>query len=239
MAPRYAKGKRSGSLQVLVDFDGTIAPDDPTDQLFERFAGAEWRDIEVAWQSGAISSRQCMARQVALLRTTPELLDREIRKVRIDPAFVPFLEFCRRRGADVKVVSDGFERVVSAVLRRAKISVPIFANNLTWQGDDRWHLSFPHLKSDCRIDSANCKCAHTRWSPFQAHVVIGDGRSDFCMAARADYVIAKGSLAAHCRLRGLPYATFADFKDVIAHLSAWLASRRRSLLAGSGALAAR
>src|SRR5215475_6000382 len=141
MASRYANGKRIESLQVLVDFDGTIAPDDPTDQLFARFAGAEWRDIEEAWQSGAISSRECMARQVALLRTSPERLDREIRKVRIDPAFAPFLAFCRRHGADVKVVSDGFERVVSAVLRKANISVPIFANSLKWQGDDRWSLS--------------------------------------------------------------------------------------------------
>jgi 2-hydroxy-3-keto-5-methylthiopentenyl-1-phosphate phosphatase len=160
------------------------------------------------------------------LRTTPEALDRQIRRVRIDPAFAPFLAFCRRCGADVKIVSDGFDRVVSAALRRAGISVPFFANRLEWQRGDRWRLTFPHFNSDCQVNSANCKCSHTRWSPVQAHVVIGDGRSDFCMSMRADYVIAKGSLEAYCRSRGKAHAFFADFKDVTAHLSKWLANRQ-------------
>src|SRR6267378_3350450 len=98
--------------QVLVDFDGTVAPDDPTDRLLERFADPLWRVIETAWQSGQISSRECMRRQVELLRVTPEELDEEIRGVRIDPGFPRFLAYCRRQGADVKIVSDGFDRVV-------------------------------------------------------------------------------------------------------------------------------
>lgn len=222
------RGKPAAKFQVLVDFDGTIAPDDPTDRLFERFADPEWRDIEAAWQSGTISSRECMARQVALLRATPEALDRKIRSVRIDPTFAPFLAFCGRHGANVKIVSDGFDRVVSAVLHRERISVPSFSNKLEWQGGDRWRLTFPHCKRECQVDSANCKCSHARWSPLQAHVVVGDGRSDFCMAARADYVIARGSLAAYCRARGKAHAAFADFADVTAHVSAWLAKRRRT-----------
>src|SRR5436190_7661275 len=95
--------------QVLVDFDGTVAPDDPTDRLLERFADPLWRVVERAWQSGQISSRECMQRQVELLRVTPQALDEQIRGVRIDIGFAPFLKFCRRRGADVKIVSDGFD----------------------------------------------------------------------------------------------------------------------------------
>ena len=58
--------------------------------------------------------------------------------------------------------------------------------------------------------------------------MIGDGRSDFCMSTRADYVIAKGALADYCRTRGQPHATFADFDDVTAHLAAWLATAGRA-----------
>src|SRR2546429_5675717 len=76
--------------QVLVDFDGTVAPDDPTDRLLERFADPLWRVVETAWQSGQISSRECMQRQVELLRVTPEGLDEQIRGVRIDAGFAPF-----------------------------------------------------------------------------------------------------------------------------------------------------
>src|SRR5215468_11093611 len=64
--------------QVLIDFDGTVAPDDPTDRLLERFADPLWRVIEEQWQSGLISSRQCMQRQVDLLRVSPEALDAAI-----------------------------------------------------------------------------------------------------------------------------------------------------------------
>ena len=209
---------------VLVDFDGTIAPDDPTDRLLELFAEPAWREVEAAWQTGKISSRECMARQAALLRVTPETLDEQIGSVRIDPGFPAFLKFCRQRGAAVKIVSDGFDRVIRMALSNAGLSVPFFANRLEWQGGDRWRLGFPHAQRDCRIVSANCKCSHAEWSSLRPHVVIGDGRSDFCMATRADYVIAKGALADYCRSRGQEHALFADFSEATAHLSAWLGS---------------
>jgi 2-hydroxy-3-keto-5-methylthiopentenyl-1-phosphate phosphatase len=165
---------------------------------------------------------------VELLRATPEELDEQIRAVRIDPGFAPFLKFCRRRGADVKIVSDGFDLVVGAALRNARLAVPFFANSLEWQGGDRWRLAFPHAQDDCRVGSANCKCSHGERLPGP-RVVIGDGRSDFCMSARADYVIAKGTLADHCRSRGRPHATFTDFDQVTVHLAAWLATSDRAL----------
>ena len=87
-------------------------------------------------------------------------------------------------------------------------------------------------RSDCRVNSANCKCAHGERLPGP-RVVIGDGRSDFCMSTRADFVIAKGALADYCRSRGQPHATFTDFDDVTAQLAAWLATARPR--AGQGA----
>jgi 2-hydroxy-3-keto-5-methylthiopentenyl-1-phosphate phosphatase len=106
MSRQDTKGESIPGWHVLVDFDGTIAPDDPTDRLLERFADPAWREVEAAWQAGKITSRECMERQVALLRVTPEVLDEQIRTVRIDPGFPTFLEFCVRRGAEVIVVSD-------------------------------------------------------------------------------------------------------------------------------------
>jgi 2,3-diketo-5-methylthio-1-phosphopentane phosphatase len=213
--------------QVLVDFDGTVAPDDPTDRLLERFADPLWRVFETAWQSGQISSRECMQRQVELLRVTPEELDEEIRGVRIDPGFPVFLAFCRRLGADVKIVSDGFDRVVGAALKNALLAVPFFANRLEWQGGDRWRLAFPHAQDDCRVGGANCKCSHGERLPGP-RIVIGDGRSDFCMSTRADFVIAKGTLADYCRSRATPHATFTDFEEVTTQLAAWLATTGRA-----------
>ena len=56
-------------------------------------------------------------------------------------------------------------------------------------------------------------------------IVIGDGRSDFCMAERADFVIAKSRLAEHCRIRGIRHAPFVDFHQVIDQLAAWHSRR--------------
>jgi 2-hydroxy-3-keto-5-methylthiopentenyl-1-phosphate phosphatase len=51
-----------------------------------------------------------MARQTTLLRVTPEVLDKHIHAVRIDPGFPVFLNFCQKRRAEVKIVADGFDR---------------------------------------------------------------------------------------------------------------------------------
>jgi 2,3-diketo-5-methylthio-1-phosphopentane phosphatase len=210
--------------QVLIDFDGTIAPDDPTDCLLERFADPAWRDVEEAWQGGRISSRECMQRQVELLRATPEAIDAAIRQTRVDPAFPTFLKFCWSRGLQPMVVSDGFDRVVRSVLAAAGLPIPFFANKLEWCGGDRWRLAFPHSRPQCRVGSANCKCSHGIGRTTSRTVAIGDGRSDFCMSTRADFVIAKGTLAAFCRSRGLPHRPFENFSDAAAHLSWWLQS---------------
>jgi len=55
-------------FNVYVDFDGTIAPDEPTDQLFERFADPAWRAIDEAWLAGRMTSWDATAQKVALLR---------------------------------------------------------------------------------------------------------------------------------------------------------------------------
>jgi HAD superfamily phosphoserine phosphatase-like hydrolase len=208
-------------LTALLDFDGTIAPDDPTDRLLERFAASEWRAIEADWQAGRMTSRECMAQQTALLRATPLQLATAIRSIQIDQGFHAFLGLCRRRGVEVTIVSDGFDRVVRGVLRRAGLSVRFFANALEWQGGDRWRLALPHARDDCRSGAANCKCAHGALGGGGC-VVVGDGRSDFCMAVRARFVIAKGALADFCRARGLAHASFRNFDDATRRLAEWL-----------------
>jgi 2-hydroxy-3-keto-5-methylthiopentenyl-1-phosphate phosphatase len=211
-APRY---------RALVDFDGTIAPDDPTDRLLDRFADPAWRAIEAEWQAGRMTSRDCMQRQAAMLRATPRQLDAAIRTVVVDPGFYGFVDLCRRRRIDITIVSDGFDRVVRSVLRRARLPVRFFANALEWQGGDRWQLTLPYGRPGCLTRAANCKCAHGVWQHGRG-IVIGDGRSDFCMAGRAGYVIAKGALADFCRARGLAHASFRNFDDATGRLAEWL-----------------
>src|SRR4029078_12914373 len=120
------------------------------------------------------------------------------------------------------------DRVVGSALENAQLHVPFFANRLEWQGGDRWRLAFPHWRSGCLGRGGQRQCSHGKPG---LRVVVGDGRSDFCMSTKADYVIAKGTLADYCRSRGQAHATFTDFDDVTAHLAAWLASADRAAAA--------
>ena len=221
---------------AFVDFDGTIVPRAATDFLLERFASPAWRDIEEDWRAGQIGSRECMTRQVALLRATPCELQQAIAELAIDRGFASFVHQCRRRGIGMTIVSDGFDVVIDQVLRTAGLMLPYFANRLVAVGPDRWRVTFPSARSDCRALAGNCKCAFTEPYATSLKVVIGDGRSDHCVARRADVVFAKAELLALCRGSAMPHFAFADFHEVGEKLAAWLGRerpQRRGEAAGS------
>jgi 2-hydroxy-3-keto-5-methylthiopentenyl-1-phosphate phosphatase len=207
---------------VFIDFDGTIVPRDATDFLLEQFALPAWRDVEEEWRAGRIGSRECMTRQVALLRVTRHRLEQAIAELAIDRGFASFVHQCRRRRIGMTVVSDGFDVVIDQMLRTAGLPLAFFANRLVAVGADRWRVTFPSARSDCRALAGNCKCAFTEPYATSLKVVIGDGRSDHCVAQRADVVFAKAELLALCRGSTTPHFAFADFYEVGAKLAAWL-----------------
>jgi 2-hydroxy-3-keto-5-methylthiopentenyl-1-phosphate phosphatase len=57
-------------------------------------------------------------------------------------------------------------------------------------------------------------------------VYIGDGRSDFCVSARADVLFAKDELAAYAAGRGQAHHPFSTFHDVTAVLAPMVEARR-------------
>ena len=72
-------------------------------------------------------------------------------------------------------------------------------------------------ESAWRAASGNCKCKST---PRNKRVlVIGDGKSDMCVASTADFVFAKGSLADYCVANHIPHARFDTFAEVTALLA--------------------
>jgi 2-hydroxy-3-keto-5-methylthiopentenyl-1-phosphate phosphatase len=216
-------------IDVYVDFDGTIAPGEPTDRLFERFADASWRSIDQAWLEGRLTSWQATAQNVSLLRATPEEIAGFLRHIPIDPDFPAFVQLCRRAGARVTVVSDGLDLVLRSVLGAAGIDLPCVANQLVWQGGDRWVARFPHRRPECKFQMGNCKCAHRRRPRTAVNVMVGDGRSDFCIAERCQLVIAKGSLLRRCREQQLPHMAMTGFGDANPRFARWRAQQARQI----------
>ena len=207
--------------QILLDFDGTIAIEDTTDLLLERFAAPGWQEIEQEWEAQRIGSRECMSRQVDLVRASQADIEAFIASVHIDRGFVTFVEACRAADFEVTIVSDGLDRIVRGVVARTGLSLPVAANRLDHLGDDRWRLGFPHASATCTSASGNCKCAHAASALRGPRIVVGDGRSDFCASNSADYVFAKGRLQAYCEENGIAHAAIADLAQATLVFNAW------------------
>ena len=208
-------------LHFAIDFDGTIALEDTTDLLLDRRAEPAWLDVEKEWLAGRIGSRECLAQQAALIRATPEELELALSDIAIDPDFIRFVGLARRAGASMQVVSDGFDRCILPVLKRAGINLPVTCNRLRHVGGDRWTAEFPAFASDCQATSGVCKCKAAQTE--QTLVLIGDGRSDFCLASRADVVLAKGKLAVHCAEKGTSFTPITSFADALEWMQPFLA----------------
>lgn len=217
------------SCHVFIDFDGTIVPCDATDFLLERFALPEWKEVEQDWQAGRIGSRQCMAKQGSLLRGSADEIREALKEIEIDPGFVGFIKMCRANGIGTTIVSDGFDLVIDAMMKRYGIDIPFYANHLEPTGERTWRVTFPHSREDCSALAGNCKCTHAKGNRAMK-VVVGDGRSDFCIAGRADLVFAKGKLLDLCRANGAFHLPFHDFFEVGERLERWLHSEPRSVV---------
>jgi len=214
--------------QVVCDFDGTIANEDVTDGLLERFAGPAWVAIEAAWRSGEISGRECMARQIDLLQAGQDDIDAYLATVDIDPEFAAFAEFCRTNGLSLRVVSDGLDYVIHNILGRHGLDhLLVVANQFEAIGNGRYRLRFPHFRTDCESGSGTCKCGVARQAGAASTwtLLIGDGASDYCLAASADFVFAKGRLLNFCKENLLPHRGFADFGEAREALASMLQSK--------------
>ena len=206
---------------VFVDFDGTISRDDTTDVVLEHFADPAWEAVEAQWQCGQIGSRQCLKEQVSMIRADEADIDLLAAGFAIDPHFHGFVRQCEGLGLPVTIVSDGLDRIVRKTLERHGLGgLAIRANALSYCGDRRWTLGFPYTQNNCRSQSGTCKCAVSRQASAgvadqrDLRLLIGDGRSDQCLAEDADFVFARTSLRDYCRLRNIPYRPFHSFAQV-------------------------
>jgi 2-hydroxy-3-keto-5-methylthiopentenyl-1-phosphate phosphatase len=196
---------------VLIDFDGTIALEDTTDLVLERFADPEWRQVEADWVAGRIGSRECLSRQIALVKASAAELDVLADEVQIDPAFADFVAAARDMGMRLVIASDGFDRIIARVLSRIGLLLPVVSNKLLPGEGKSWRAEFPYFRDQCRSQSGNCKC--NVFGTIPGILLIGDGRSDFCPAEQASLVLAKKSLAIYCRKNAIDHIEIGGFAD--------------------------
>jgi len=209
-------------MLFIIDFDGTVAPADTVDALLEKFADRDWMRIEQEWVEGRISSRQCMAAQLALISAGETTLRTFLESVMIDPSFPAFVRHVSPF-ADLAIVSDGLDYPILHAMHKAGVSVPVYANRAEFRPCGIG-ISFPFSSPTCAVNSGVCKCSVAKTVDAGrglTSVLIGDGRSDQCVAHQADFVFAKGSLITYCLQNDIPYTPFESFADVLAAIKAW------------------
>jgi 2,3-diketo-5-methylthio-1-phosphopentane phosphatase len=204
-------------IAVLCDFDGTVAREDVGNLLFQTFADAtECRAAISQWKRGLITSRDCLEREAALAQASREALDHFITKRKLDPYFKDFVDFARRRGMEIVIVSDGLDYYIERMLVRTGLAHLDFFANVLHVNDHALHVRFPYFDMlDCR-SCGNCKTYHMEKYKADGYFVvyIGNGLSDRCPSKCADFVFAKGDLLDYCRENGVQSTQFQNFRDV-------------------------
>ncbi|MEO8559796.1 MAG: MtnX-like HAD-IB family phosphatase [Rhodospirillales bacterium] len=221
VAPTRKPAGATLQWSVICDFDGTVTFDDFIDRLLEQHADVAWRAVEEDWKAGRIGSRECLTRQIDMVRCSPVQLARLIGRMKIDPGFGSFVALCRQHALPLRIVSDGLDVAIRAILARHDLdNLPVFANRLEHRGKQRMRILFPQARDNCIAASGMCKCAQAEAAAGgpggdrAQTLLIGDGASDFCLARAADFVFAKGRLAAYCAAENIPFAAFGDFFDI-------------------------
>ena len=208
-------------MYFIVDFDGTLSVQDTVDRMLERFADPEWKAVEEEWRDGKITAIQCMQKQLRMVRADQVSLEKFFRETKLDAGFLPFYTHVSRF-AKVAIVSDGLGHAIKVAMRTAALpEIPVFANKLHFvaEGID---ISWPHMNSACTAGNGVCKCVvANELCGGSCVILIGDGKSDACLAGKADVVFAKGSLITFCETNSIPHYKFETFSDVLAEISTW------------------
>jgi len=211
------------SLVVVLDFDGTVTVKDIGDQICERFAPPEWKQIDDQWVSGQLALPEAQRRMWSLARAGEAEAVAHARAVgALRPGLDALIDQVTHAGGALWLASGGFDFYVEALLgeRRARFAHAWY-NRARFEGGGI-AIDFPHTELACeRV--AVCKgrvCERAR-QVAERVVFVGDGASDRCAIGHADrlFAVEGGLLARACAAEGAPYTPFTSFAEVAAALA--------------------
>lgn len=204
-------------IAVFCDFDGTITKLDIGDEIFRVFGQIE--PFHSQLYEGKLSIDEywhsvCNSLKIGITR---EEIENFAIGQEVDANFVHFVDFCRKENIYFKVISDGFDVYIQAILNSLNLNdLDVHCNKMLF--DSGRPVPFFTLASEscgCRM-TASCKrnAMLTACDDETVIIFIGDGASDFCCAQHADIVFAKKKLAAYCNEMRIPHYPFSNFFDI-------------------------
>ena len=193
-------------MQIYTDFDGTITDRDSIVLLVQEFGGGDGyrRDLLSEFENGTLSAAEVIAEEVASVDASWEEVAACLRqKVRVDPTFPGFVNWCRESSIPLCVVSSGLEQIIAFMI--GDLEVPVVAHTARVDGRSWRYQRRPESEKESVVRAAS-----------EAHEVtfIGDGISDICVLPYVDRVFAKRYLAKYCRKRDIGFIPYDTFRDV-------------------------
>lgn len=204
-------------MLVLCDFDGTICTMDMGNEILNRFTDEGWEAIDQAYCAGEIGSRDAYSQVASLFRgTRSQMLEYVSTSERMDPYFPEFYKFCRKKGVDIKIVSDGLDFYIEAILRKYNLQdIEFFSNVVVFRDGNTLSIEFPRMNNQCE-KCGTCKNSVLKQyrSDYDHVIYVGNGYSDVCPAKDADLVFAKDVLYEKCKQNGTSCVYYENFYDI-------------------------
>lgn len=203
---------------ILCDFDGTITVRDTGYLLVNQFTSGNWKGIDQDFRDGKIGSREAYSRIARILKGEESTLLRFVEEhSNIDPSFPVFYRYCREKGIDIKIVSDGLDFYIKKILEMHHLEeIPFYANCTQFRQGEGIDVSFPHSGEECGLcGTCKKKLVQIHRKEYDSIFFIGNGLSDRCAAQEADFVFAKDSLYPYCIKKEITCHFFRGFQEIL------------------------
>ncbi len=202
---------------IMCDFDGTISTRDVGYEFIVRFAGKGWKEINRAYCAGEIGSRDAYTEIASLLRgNKEEMVEYVLTQGSMDPYFKEFYLFCKEKKIDLKIVSDGLDFYIDAILGRYGLgNIEFFSNVVSCHDGNAFSIEFPYYNEKCG-KCGTCKSILLKQYrlTYNRIIYVGNGYSDVCPAKDADVVFAKGVLYEKCLEDDRPCIYYENFNEI-------------------------
>ena len=208
-------------ILILTDFDGTISTVDLGSRFILKFVTSSLEDIEQEFAKGKIGSRIAYEKIAERIEgSRKEILDYVLEIEKLDPYFPDFISLCKDKNIDVKIVSDGFDFYIKAIMAKHNLpAIEYYSNQAVFGADNSLSIEFPERNDLCgRCGTCKSWILNSNRLLYEKIIYIGDGYSDFCPSQFADIVFAKNLLFQRCQQKGIPCIPFKDFSDINAYL---------------------
>lgn len=206
----------------ISDFDGTICPVDVGSEVLNRFMRKSGDDFDRESVKNCFGSREAYRKIAPLMTVSSDcLLAYVLKHSRIDPFFARFYRLAKKKGMDVKIVSDGLDFYIRAIMEKNRLGeIEFFSNAVVFGRNGSLTFCFPQANELCgRCGTCKNKILNDYRLMYEKIIYIGDGHSDICPSRCADLVFAKDVLLQTCEEEGTAnYRPFHDFGEISRYL---------------------